>query len=80
MKETIITAKRKKTEIKNWLVCFLIANLFNIYAIIAYDNTSFTELFTSLGYVFVASLAIYILWIIIRILFYGLKKIFKTKK
>ena len=80
MKDTIITAKQKKREIITWLVCFLIANLANFYAIITYDNTSFSELFTSLGYVFVASLGIYFLWTIIRLLFYGLKKVLKAKK
>lgn len=80
MKDTIITAKQKKREVITWLVCFLIANLINFYAIITYNNTSFSELFTSLGYVFVASLAIYFLWTIIRILFYGLKKVLKAKK
>lgn len=80
MKDTIITAKQKRKEVITWLVCFLIANLINLYAIIAYNNTSFSELFTSLGYVFVASLAIYFLWTIIRILFYALRKVVKTKK
>ncbi len=80
MRDTIITAKQKKTEIKSWLVCFLIANLANIYAIIKYDNSSFLEIFTSLGYVVVASVALYVLWIAIRIIFYGVKKIVRSKK
>lgn len=80
MKDTIITAKRKKTEVITWLICFIIANLVNFYAIIAYNNTSFSELFTSLGYVFAASMAIYVLWTVLRILFYGLKKVFRSKK
>ncbi|MFT4222236.1 hypothetical protein [Dysgonomonas sp.] len=80
MKDTIITARQKKREVITWLVCFLIANLINFYAIVTYEDTSFSELFTSLGYVFVASLAIYFLWTIIRILFYGLKKVLIVKK
>lgn len=80
MKDTIITAKRKKIEIIYWLICFLIANLANIYAIIIYDNTSFREVFTSLGYVLVASLALYAVSIVIRILYYGVKKILKAKR
>jgi len=80
MKNTVITAKRKKVEILTWLICFLIANLLNVYAIIAYDNTSFSEILTSLGYVFVASLVIYFVWTIIRLLIYGLKMVFKAKK
>ena len=80
MKDTVITAKQKKREAITLLVCFLMANVINFYAIITYDNTSFSELFTSLGYVFVASLAIYFFWTILRILFYGLKKLLKAKK
>ncbi|KAA6352350.1 hypothetical protein EZS27_000300 [termite gut metagenome] len=79
MKNTTITVKRKKTEIKTWIVCFLVANLANLYAIIVYDNTFFTELLTSLGYVVVASFALYFLWSIIRVIFYGLKRLIKSK-
>lgn len=80
MKDTviIITAKRKKTEIITGLVCFVIANLVNIYAIIEY-NTSFSELYTMIGYVLAFSIAIYIVWTIIRIVFYGVMKLIKRK-
>lgn len=80
MKDTLISGKRKKTELITLLICFLIANLANLYAIIAYDGTSFAELFTSLGYVLAASLVIYILWTIIRILFYGIMRLITFKK
>lgn len=40
MKDTLITAHRKKVELLTWLVCFVMANLLNLYAIIAY-KTSF---------------------------------------
>ena len=43
MKDTIITAKRKKTELIMLLFCFLLANAGNLYAIITY-HTSFIEL------------------------------------
>lgn len=80
MNNTVITAKRKKTEVITWLVCFIIANLANLYAIITYSNTSFMELLTSLGYVFITSLALYFLWSAIRIVFYRSKSLFKSKK
>ena len=80
MKETIISAKRKKTEIYTWLVCFVIANLANLYAIIAYDGTSFWELFTSLGYVLAASLVLYVIWSAIRIVIWGIGKLIKGNK
>ena len=58
MKDTLITAHRKKVELLTWLVCFVMANLLNLYAIIAY-KTSFLEVLTSFflrHYVFVRAL------------------------
>ncbi len=78
MEDIVITAKRKKTEIITGLICFVIANLVNVYAIIKY-NTSFSELYTTIGYIFAFSIAIYIAWTIIRIIFYGAMKLFKRK-
>lgn len=77
MKDTLITVKQKKREIGTWLICFLIANIANIYAVIQYKDSSKTELITSLGYVFIASLCLYILWSFIRIIFYGVRKLLK---
>lgn len=37
MKDTVLTARRKKIEIITLLVCFVLANLVNLYAIIAYN-------------------------------------------
>jgi len=75
MKDTVITAKRKKTEFIAFIVCFIIANLLNIYAIVRYD-TSAWEILTSLGFVLVASLVLYVLWILARLVFFGIKKAF----
>lgn len=80
MKDTLITARQKKTELVTWAVCFLVANLINLYAILTYPHTSLAELVTSLGYVTVASLVIYAAWTAVRLLFYGLRKIIKRKK
>ena len=49
MKDTILTARRKKIEIYSFLVCFVIANLLHVYAIVEY-GASFMELFTSFFY------------------------------
>lgn len=46
MKDTLITARRKEIELYTWLVCFAIANVCNLYAIIVY-GTPFMELFTA---------------------------------
>ncbi|MDR3366261.1 MAG: hypothetical protein LBO71_04770 [Prevotellaceae bacterium] len=73
MKNTIISARRKKTELFTLLACFVLANMANLYAIVAY-NTSLAELATALGYVSIAALVLYIAWSAIRICFYGAKR------
>ncbi|MDR2621667.1 MAG: hypothetical protein LBC48_03685 [Dysgonamonadaceae bacterium] len=73
MKDTVITVKRKKTEIVTLIVCFIIANLINLYAIVRY-KTSYTELFFMLGYVLILTVALYILWTVIRLVFYAIKR------
>lgn len=74
MKDTIVTARRKKTEIITLLVCFVIANLVHIYAIITY-NGSFMEMITSIFYIFIFTFVIYAFWGVLRLLFYGIKRI-----
>ena len=37
MKNTVITARRKKIELLTLLACFIIGNLANLYAIISYE-------------------------------------------
>ena len=49
MKNTVITARRKKIELLTLLACFIIGNLANLYAIISY-KTPFSEMLTSIFY------------------------------
>ena len=49
MKDTVLTARRKKIEIITLLVCFVLANLVNLYAIITYHR-SMMEMITSILY------------------------------
>ena len=79
MKDIVITAKRVKIEIFTFIVCFLIAFSINLYAIIRY-NTSFVELFTSIGYILVTAIALYIFWSLVRIVIYCVKALFLKKK
>lgn len=79
MKDIVITARRIRTELITFLACFICANLLNLYAIIVY-NTAYLELFTQVGYVLLFAIALYALWIFIRIIFYFGRKIFITKK
>lgn len=77
-----ISVKRKKTELISFLICFVVANLVNLYAIIAYD-TSFKELYTQLGYIILFTIALYVVWSLLRIAFHFIKKmvaLFSTSK
>lgn len=76
MKDTIITAKRKKIELLTWLVCFVIACLLNLYAIITYDS-SMIEMLTSGLYVLAFSVLLYVVWSLVRLIVYGLLRLLK---
>ena len=79
MKNTVITARRKKTELLTLLACFIIGNLANLYAIISYE-TPFSEMLTSFFYVLAFSGVLYVFWTILRILFYGISSLFLKKR
>ena len=78
MKDTLITARRKRKELFSWLICFVIANLLNLYAIITY-KTSYSELLTSIFYVIIFSCILYIVWVCLRILCHGIKLLIHSK-
>lgn len=79
MKDTIITGKRKRTELITLLVCFILANLANLYAVIEYNSPAI-EMLTSLGYVAAAAILIYAVWCGIRLAIYGMKNLFRKKE
>jgi len=57
-----------RKEARLWLILFLIANLLNAYSIYHY-KTSWKELYSQLGYVFLLSLAMYVVITVIRRIF-----------
>lgn len=75
MKDTIVTARRKKIELITLLVCFVVSNLIHLYAIIAY-HAPFSEMITSIFYIILFALVLYAFWGILRLLFYGLRALF----
>ena len=79
MKNTVITARRKKIDLLTLLACFIIGNLANLYAIISYE-TPFSEMLTSFFYVLAFSGVLYVFWTILRILFYGIRSLFLKKR
>lgn len=67
MKDTLITAQRKKKELATALVCLALSFLLNIVCIIVY-KTPFREVFTQLGYVVAIAVGLYVLWTAVRLL------------
>lgn len=79
MKDTVLTARRKKIEIITLLVCFVLANLVNLYAIITYHR-SMMEMITSIFYIIIFAFVLYATWTLLRFLFYGVKVLFTKKR
>ena len=79
MKDTVLTARRKKIEIITLLVCFVLANLVNLYAIITYHR-SMMEMITSIFYIIIFAFVLYAAWELLRLLFYGVKALFTKKR
>ena len=73
MKDIVLTGRRQKKELWYLLGSFVIANLFNLGAILYYGSPM-TEMFTSFFYVLLFTLLIYALTLIPRLLYNMLKK------
>lgn len=69
----------EKIELLTMLACFVVANLANLYAIISYD-TPFSEMLTSIFYVLAFSCVLYAFWTLLRVLFYGICRLFLKKE
>ena len=79
MKDTIVTARRKKIELITFLVCFVVSNLIHLYAIIVY-HAPFTEMITSIFYIIIFTFVLYAFWGILRLLFNGLRALFTRSR
>lgn len=79
MKDTVLTARRKKIELITLLVCFVLANLANLYAIITYHQ-SMMEMITSIFYIIIFAFVLYAFWTVLRLFFYGVKALFTKKR
>lgn len=76
--DTIITRQHKKREFIVFLLCFLLANLINLYAIIAYQAPAI-QMLTQIGIVTVIALVFYVftwparlLYRVIRLLLFSI--------
>lgn len=79
MNDIIISSKRILRELITFLICFVVGILVNVAAIMIY-NASFSEFFSSLHYVLVFSIIIYLIWSFVRLLVSPLKYIIIPKK
>ena len=79
MKDIIINPRRQKVELWYLLGAFVVANLFNLWAIFRYD-ASIKEMYTSFFYVLVFTFFIYVLSVIVRLLIYGVCRLFNRRK
>ena len=76
MKDTFLTAVRKRTELLSFLVCLLVANLTNLYSIITFKAPA-KEMLTSAFYVLAFAFVLYVLWSLFRIFIYLIMRLFK---
>ena len=78
MKDLVISSKMLKKELIILLSCFIAVSLVNIASIIIY-KTSFWEIFTQLGYVFVFTVILYVFILVLRLIFFGIFKLLKKR-
>lgn len=79
MKDIVITGAKVRRELWWLLAAFILANLMNAYAIAKYD-TAWKELFTTLGYVILLSLVLYLLIALVRWIAGGLWRVTGKKR
>lgn len=73
-----IPSHRIRTELLSLLVCFLIAVGLNVYAIVHY-GAPLSELWTSILYVLEATAVLYGVWIVLRLIIFGIARLFGYK-
>lgn len=76
MKDIVISAKRAKTEVAIYAICFILAFLTNVASIIFFD-TEWSELLQYMGYVVVLSLVYYAITLIARGVIWAVKRVFR---
>lgn len=79
MRDIVIKIHQIRRELLLLGLCIVVAEVLNIYAIAHYDGR-WTEVFLSLGYVFVAGLVLYVILAFCRLLFAGLYCLFRRRK
>ena len=73
MKDTLITARRKRQEILCFGICFAAAVLVNLGAIIFF-RTPWYELFTQIGYTLLIAIVFYFVAVLFRLVIHLFRK------
>jgi len=73
MKDKMITSEQKRKVLKNLLICFIIANALNVYAIVT-QNASWKELYTSFHIVLIVTVFLYAFYAMLRLIWNGTQK------
>ena len=79
MKDIIIKGNRIVKELKYLLICYIIANLVNIFAIVKY-NTDWMELLTWQRFIIFIAVIFYAFTVIIRLIAVALRQLLKKPK
>jgi len=79
MKDIIIKGNRIVKELKYLLICYIIANLVNIFAIVKY-NTDWMELLTWQRFIIFIAVIFYAFTVIIRLITLALRQLLKKPK
>ncbi len=79
MKDSIISAKTKKREFNIFIIALVVAFILNIISIIAY-NTQWIEVVSSLHYVLLFAIVLYIIQGIVRLIIWGIKQLVSRQK
>lgn len=79
MKDLTISGARIRRELRWFLAAFVLANLMNVYAIIAYQ-TAWKELITTIGYVVFLSIVLYLLMAFVRWIVGSISKMSRRKR
>lgn len=79
MKEIVVSPKRLKNEITIFAICFGIAFIFNLYAIIRFQ-TPWYEIFSQIGYVLLITVSLYFVVIFIRFILYLIRNLIRVVK
>ena len=79
MKDSVISAKAKKRELIIFIAAFVVAFILNIISISSY-NTEWSEILSSLHYVLLLAIVLYVIQGIIRLIIWGIVRLVSGKR